>query len=217
MSEIDALARMHFLWGYTPRKGDVVMDVGAGVGEEALLFSREVGERGKVICVEAHPTTYGCLEKLVKYNHLDNVTAIHQAVTEPSCHVATIEDSGDYLCNRVLKSTGIPVVGTTLDAIHEKLGLGRINFMKMNIEGAERLAIKGMTGILKHTEILCISCHDFLAEGTGDEFFRTKSLVKEFLEQNGLNLAARLEQSLPPYLKDQVWARNELLMKGATI
>ena len=66
MLQLDELARLHFLWGYQPRKGDVIMDVGAGVGEEALMFSREVGEHGRVICVEAHPRTYRCLEKLVR-------------------------------------------------------------------------------------------------------------------------------------------------------
>jgi hypothetical protein len=38
MSRMDKLAKMNFLWGYTPKCGDVVIDVGAGVGEEALTF-----------------------------------------------------------------------------------------------------------------------------------------------------------------------------------
>ena len=215
MSRIDELARMHFLWGYKPKKGDVVMDVGAGVGEEALTFAREVGERGRVICVEAHPRTFRCLEKLVEYNRLGNVIAIHQAVTEPGRLTATIENSDDYLSNRINGSTGTPVAATTIDAIYEKLGLDRVNFLKMNIEGAERLAMNGMTEILKHTEILCVSCHDFLAEATGDDFFRTKSAVKEFLQQNGLNVLGRLEKDLPPYVNDQVWAYSELPMRGA--
>ncbi|MGI0080700.1 MAG: FkbM family methyltransferase, partial [Nitrososphaerales archaeon] len=90
MVRIDELAKLHFFWGYQPKSGDVVMDVGAGVGEEALTFSREVGLIGKVVCVEAHPATYRRLEKLVKYNHLENIIAIHRAVTEPSCFVTTI-------------------------------------------------------------------------------------------------------------------------------
>ena len=68
MSQIAEVARLRFLWGYKPRNGDVVMDIGAGVGEEVLMFSREVGELGKVICVQGHPRTYSCLEKLIKYN-----------------------------------------------------------------------------------------------------------------------------------------------------
>jgi FkbM family methyltransferase len=209
MALIDELARLHFLWGYTPKAGDVVMDVGAGVGEEVLTFSREVGERGKVICVEAHPRTYSCLKKLVECNRLKNVITIQSAVTEPFCVTTTIEDSDDYLSNRLHSSTGIPVTATTIDAIYKKLGLGRISFLKMNIEGAERLAMKGMTETLTQTEVLCVSCHDFLAEENGDEFFRTKDIIKGFLRQSGLKIVERAQKDLPPYVNDQVWAYNE--------
>lgn len=212
MSQIDELARTHFLWGYRPRSGDIILDIGAGVGEEALTFSREVGEQGKVVCVEAHPRTYHCLEKLIEYNRLRNVIAIHQAVTEPLRVTETIEDSEDYLCNRLGSTSGIPVAATTIDAIYQKLGLNSISFLKMNIEGAERLAMNGMTEAVKHTEVVCVSCHDFLAEETGDNLFRTKTAVKKFLRQNGLKVAERYDEALPPYVNDQVWAYNELLL-----
>jgi hypothetical protein len=52
-----AQARELFLYGYTPRPGDVVFDVGAGIGAEALLFSQLVGGSGRVVSLvsfEAH-------------------------------------------------------------------------------------------------------------------------------------------------------------------
>lgn len=216
MVEIDRLAKLHFLWGYRPGKGHVVMDIGAGVGEEALLFSREVGAGGKVICVEAHPRTYCCLEKLVEYNRLENVITIPQAATDPSCTVAMIEDSDDYLSNRVVGSTGIPVTATTVDAIRQKLALQRVDFLKMNIEGGERSALRGMTETLKCTAVLCISCHDFLAGSTGDESLRTKSNVKDFLKKQGLKVVERFESGMPPYVNDQVWAYNEMATNAVT-
>jgi FkbM family methyltransferase len=213
MQKIDEQARLHFLWGYTPRIGDVVMDVGAGVGEEVLTFSRAVGPRGKVICVEAHPPTYRCLEKLVEYNHLKNVTTLNQGVTGPSCTVVAIEDF--YPLHRMFGARRAAIAATTIDAIHNQLDLGRINFLKMNIEGAERLAIKGMTETLQCTEILCICCHDFLAESTGKESCRTKGAIRDFFGQIGFTVAERLEPGLPPYVKDQVWAYNKSLLEMA--
>ena len=130
------------------------MDVGAGVGEEALMFSREVGEHGRVICVEAHPRTYRCLEKLVRYNLLPNVTTVNCIIAEPFCDMARIQDSADYLSNHILSSAGILVAAATIDAIHSRLGLGRVSFLKINIEGGERLATRGMTETLKCTGIL---------------------------------------------------------------
>jgi FkbM family methyltransferase len=213
MAELDKVAESNFFWGYRPQPGDVVMDIGAGVGEEALTFSRAVGERGKVLCIEAHPLTYRCLEKLVEYNHLENVIPIHMAVTERSCGTAMIENSNAYLTNRLNSANGVPVPTTTIDQISRKLSLGRIQFLKMNIEGAERSAIRGMTETLRQTEVLCISCHDFLARKTGDDALKTKSTVKQFFQENGFHIDERLEPGLPPYLRDQVWGYNPQFMK----
>lgn len=208
LRRLDEIARKHFFWGYTPKSGDVIVDVGAGVGEEALTFSRAVGERGRVICIEAHPRTYRCLKALAAYNHLENVVPIHQAVAGPSCPSVTIEDSPDYLSNRVQAANGITVPATTMDAIRRQLRLDRVNFLKMNIEGAERLAIRGMSETLKHTQALCICCHDFLAVERHEEFCRTKSVVREFLRQSGFKVVERLEPGSPPYINHQIWAYN---------
>lgn len=208
MQALDQTARRNFFWGYTPRSGDVVVDVGAGVGEEALTFSRGVGERGKVICMEAHPKTYRCLKALVRYNKLDNVITVPQAATEPSRADAVIEDSAHYLANRLGSTKGIRVSATTIDALCRQLGLDRVNFLKVNIEGAERLAIRGMAQTLKHTGALCICCHDFLADENGDEACRTKSIVREFLRQSGLQVVERSEPDSPAYINHQLWAYN---------
>ena len=215
MSRMDELAKINFLWGYTPKAGDVVVDVGAGVGEEALTFSQAVGSVGEVVCIEAHPRTYRCLKKLVEYNRLDNVIAIHRAVGEPSQRVVTIEDSDEYLSNRSGTMEGIPVPAATLDAICQQLGLGTIHFLKMNIEGAEGYAMRGMAETLKRTEVLCVSCHDFLAEAGGDDCLKTKSAVQAFLRESGFETIVRLDPSLPPYIRDQVWAYSRKVVRKA--
>lgn len=215
LARVNELARQHFLWGYQPKPGDVIMDVGAGVGEETLTFSRAVGEQGKVICIEAHPRTCRCLEKLIQYNHLTNVIPIHVAVTQPGCSLVTIQNTNEYLANRLGPRAGASVPATTLDAIHQKLNLGRINFLKMNIEGSERLAIRGMAATLQQTEILCVSCHDFLAQSAKDDGLRTKSLVRNFLRQEGLDVRERGEPGLPPFVRDQLWAYNQRLLQKA--
>ena len=207
---MDELARVNFLWGYQPQPGHVVID--AGVGEEALTFSRALGPAGKLVCIEAHPRTYRCLELLVRYNRLANVIPLHRAVTETPSGIVIIEDSGSYLSNRLNPAKGIPVPATTIDALHRKLGLGRVHFLKMNIEGAERFAIRGMSETLKQTEVLCVSCHDSLAEVTGDDTLRTKNQVREFFQQNGIEVRERIGPSLPPYIRDQLWGYNQQLL-----
>jgi FkbM family methyltransferase len=208
---IDESAHENFLWKYRPRPGDVIMDIGAGVGEETLTFSRAVGPLGRVICIEAHPRTYRCLEKLVQYNALSNVVCIHRAIADVPDATAMIADSVTYVGNRLSRVKGNPVRTTTVDEIHRQLGLGRIHFLKMNIEGAERLAIRGMSEILKQTEVLCISCHDFLAKRNGDDSLRTKNEVTHFLQESGLRIFERPVGT--PCVRDQVWGLNEQLSR----
>lgn len=214
LSRLDGIARQNFLWGYHPKAGDVIIDVGAGVGEETLTFSRAVGERGKVICIEAHPRTYRCLQKLVQYNRLKNVIPIHVAATEPGCSAVTIESDDEYLSNRI-GSAGVSVPAATIDAIHQQMNLGRVHFLKMNIEGSESRAIHGMAATLKETEVLCVSCHDFLAQRAKDDGLRTKDSVRDFLRQNGLDVAERAEPGLPPFVRDQLWGYNRKLIQKA--
>jgi hypothetical protein len=58
LERFEALTQHNFFWGYRPRAGDTILDIGAGLGEETLTFSRAVGDQGQVICVEAHPRTF---------------------------------------------------------------------------------------------------------------------------------------------------------------
>ena len=90
----------------------------------------------------------------------------------------------------------------------------------MNIEGSERLAIQGMTATFRQIQVLCISCHDFLAaksrDDSRDEAYRTKNVVRKFLLENGLSVTERTDPGLPPYIRDQLWASNpELVRKRA--
>jgi Methyltransferase FkbM domain len=144
------------------------------------------------------------------------VIAIHQAVTEPACAVAAIEDSPEYLRNRVNRSQGIPVLASTIDAICQRLDLGKIDFLKMNIEGAERLAIRGVIETLKRTKVLCICCHDSLAEASKDDQLRTKAVVKRFLQENGLRVEQPDDPDLPPYVRDQIWGYSAQRVEKAT-
>ena len=198
MRETTAETYDYCLRYYRPKPGDVIIDVGAGVGRDTFIFSSEVGESGKVVSVEAHPTTFLCLTKMCKYNGLKNVTAINLAVTDKDSLVF-IEDSKDNpVDNRLVadEEKGIPVKSTTVDQIAEDLGITDVDFIKMNIEGAEKLAIKGMANTIKQTRQVCIACHDFLAEKYGDAEMETKKAVIEFLENNNFKVFTREDDEI---------------------
>jgi FkbM family methyltransferase len=184
----------HWMHVYKPVAGDVVIDIGAGKGEDTIAFSRAVGPVGRVIAIEAHPDTFRCLRFFCEWNRLDNVTAIHCAITGRSGPV-TIESTGDWQSNRIA-SSGVTARGFTLDEIVQRENLTRIHLLKMNIEGAEAQAIQGMDRSLSITRALCISCHDFRG-------FRTKAIVQEAVERAGFRIVPR-DRDPRPYVADQV-------------
>jgi FkbM family methyltransferase len=203
-----AEAREIFLYGYTPRPGDTVLDIGAGIGAETLLFSRLVGPSGRVVALEAHPRTYERLAKLCDVNRLTNVTPLQAAASNADGEVV-VSDREHYLKNTIVaaESGGIAVRARRLDTLAGELGLAGIDLLKMNIEGAERLAIAGMTKIIETTRHVCISCHDFLADDGGSDELRTKALVHEFLVDHGFSVTAR-DDAPDPWTRDYLYGVN---------
>jgi FkbM family methyltransferase len=200
-----------FLHRYVPGEGDTIVDVGAGTGWETLFFSRSVGISGRVISIEAHPRVFRCLSKMRAENRLDNVTLIQAAVADREGEVQ-LSDSQEHEANSIIgEVSGIRVPCTTLDSVFQSLKLKQVDFVKMNIEGAERLALPGMGAMLQKTKNICISCHDFLADEGGPNDFRTKANVIAFLKQNGFAITLR-ESDGRCNVRDYVYGLNEKLL-----
>ena len=200
----------YYFYIYRPERGDVVFDIGAGIGGETFVFSREVGPTGKVVSIEAHPNTFLCLTKMCEYNALDNVIPLNLAVAEKESEVF-ITDLQNPLSNTIVgKETGIKIKGMTLDKIVDDLHIDRIDFLKMNIEGAEKLAIKGMAKTIQLTKYICIACHDFLAERNGRKDMKTKRAITEFLSKNNFRIVTR-ENDKRDWIRDQVHGISSIL------
>ena len=204
-----AEARDLFLHEYTPREGDTVFDVGAGIGAETLLFSRLVGRSGRVVSLEAHPRTFERLARLCAANRLANVIPLQVAAADVDGELA-ISDLPHYLRNTVVDNGGIQVPSRRVDTIAQDLGITTIDLLKMNIEGAERLAIEGLEGIIASTRHVCIGCHDFLVDEGGSEQMRTKALVREFLADHGFRMTTR-DDAQDPWTRDYVYGVNARL------
>ena len=83
------------------------------------------------------------------------------------------------------------MTGLPFDTLAERFGIGRIDFLKMNIEGAERMALPGCVQALERARAVCVAAHDFrAARGEGDHF-RTFDEVCEVLRRAGFRLVLR--------------------------
>jgi FkbM family methyltransferase len=180
---------------YRPQKGDVIFDVGAGRGEDTLAFSREVKETGRVIAIEGNPGSFEILKYFCDLNRLTNVTLLQVAVMDKP-GIVSMTLSEDWQENGVVgvqnnDSPRVDVQAQTLSEICFTQGINKINFLKMNIEGAERFALIGLEPVIPRIETLCVACHDFLADKGYGEQFRTRGLVEYFLIEHGFKIFSR--------------------------
>jgi FkbM family methyltransferase len=184
---------------YRPAEGDTIVDIGAGRGEDVFAFSRAVGRSGRVIAIEAHPESFALLRQFCMRNQLGNVTAIHCACMDRRVALS-METMAVWESNFVTEAGAGAVAaidGVPFDELQRELGLERIDFLKMNIEGAERVALPGCREALPRTRSICVAAHDFRADRGEGEHFRTRSLVRNLLSQAGFEILIR--ESDPRY------------------
>lgn len=207
-SQEEEQARDVFFQEYTPVEGDVVVDVGAGIGTELNLFSRLVGPSGHVYAIEADPRTFHLLRRRQELNHLVNVTPIHTALADRPGDVL-ISSAGPHETHRLVSSgPGHLVRGATLDELVAEQGITRIDLLKMNIEGAERLAVAGMNTSSRLVRNVVISCHDYLVARGGDGSNRTNRFVREYLITHGFEVAGRRGDDAPDWARDYLYGHR---------
>jgi FkbM family methyltransferase len=161
-------------------EGDTVVDIGANIGYFTLIFSKLVGPKGKVFAFEPDPTNFSILKENILLNKCLNIVPLQKAVSEYSQKGTLylneenrgdhrIFDSGD---NRK-KIDGIEI--TNLDDYfknHKK-----INFIKMDTQGCEILALRGMRKIIEENKEIKI-----LSEFWPNGFNKAKTNPKEFFD-----------------------------------
>lgn len=177
----------YWFFRYRPKVGDTIVDVGAEIGTDAVVFSRSVGTTGRVIAIEAVPETYRMLLSTIRANKLANVVPIPKAVSDKPGLIRISTDKSAEA--NFISDTGELVESDTLDNMLAQYE--RIDLLKMNIEGAERLAINGMDRTINKTRHIAIACHDFVANEKRNEWFRTKDLVCSYLTSRGFTYVIR--------------------------
>lgn len=180
---------------YRITKGDVVLDVGAYIG----FFTRLIVHRCKrVICIEPEPENLLCLKRTI--DRFDNVQVIPKAVSDKKGRKKlflsnmlwghTLErDVYVPFPNRRLVDGNryVHVNVDTIDNIISELQIDYVDFMKMDIMGAELKALKGAVNTLQKTKHVAIAPQ------------KTTFKVREFLEQNGFVTKVDVYSPEKPY------------------
>ncbi len=164
-----------------PEPGDVCIDAGSCRGEVALHFMHSVGETGAVHAFEFVPGNIEILKKNMELNkHLSaNIKIAPYALWNtsdqllsftdrgPSSAVGTATDNGDTLKAKTI----------TLDDYVENENLRDVNFIKMDIEGAELNALTGAVRTIRNFKPKLAIC----AYHKMDDFYTIPKLIKNIL------------------------------------
>jgi FkbM family methyltransferase len=147
--------------------GDVVMDVGAHIGSFTMKAAKEVGPTGTVTSFEPSSENFRLLKQNVEANSYKNTRLFNVAVgSQPGTAQLILHKRRGM--NSIYTASNDKPVGIedvpvrTLDDVAQELGLSKVNFLKIDAEGAELEVIKGATTILSsYRPSIAMETHDF--------------------------------------------------------
>jgi FkbM family methyltransferase len=132
--------------------GSVMLDVGANLGLFTLAASRLVGASGRVAAFEPTQSTFSILEKNLLLNGITNVMPLRIALSDHAGK-ARLYHEADFSRNSLVADAAgqesEEVVTRTLDEVLPELKVGRVDFIKIDVEGADELVCRGAMQTLR--------------------------------------------------------------------
>jgi FkbM family methyltransferase len=152
---------------FTPKRGDIVVDIGAHIGHYTIIASKRVGANGKVVAIEASPSNFEILNRNIKLNQLANIINLNHVVYSKETKLKLYlpgEESGNTIYNTVISDRArnedkfVEVNANTLDYLLQSKGIKQeqINWIKIDVEGAEFEVLKGAANILSNSKDIAI-------------------------------------------------------------
>ncbi|HZB98755.1 MAG TPA: FkbM family methyltransferase [Nitrososphaeraceae archaeon] len=187
---------------FTPKEGDIVIDIGAHIGLYTIISSKRVGAQGKVVAIEADPENFEMLNSNIKLNQLTNVIPLNYAAFSKETKIKLYLPAGDIFTkyNTIMSNwvwvkpedKFVEVNADTLDNLLQQIRIKQVNWIKIDVEGAEFEVLKGAHNLLLNSKniVLLMEVHgspnDYRLKL--EEFIRSYNLKIEFekiYENNG--------------------------------
>jgi FkbM family methyltransferase len=131
--------------------GATFIDVGANWGYFTLIAASAIGPSGRVISLEPDPRLLPILRENLAENGFDNVTALALAAHETDGEAALVgyrEGEGNFGVSRLAPAASsersFAVKTRTLDSLLRELRIPNVDLLKMDIEGGEGFALRGL-------------------------------------------------------------------------
>ncbi|MDX2359891.1 MAG: FkbM family methyltransferase [Crocinitomicaceae bacterium] len=145
-----------------PKEGATILDCGGCWGDTALYFDRKV-KNAKIFTFEFVPSNIELLNTNLALNNIHSVEVIEQPVGKISGSVYHVVDKGPSSTLSDTPSEGSFEVETiSIDDLVVSKAIGKVDFIKMDIEGAELIALEGAREtILKYSPTLVLAIYHY--------------------------------------------------------
>lgn len=183
--------------------GDCVLDVGANIGYYSVLFARQVSETGHVIAFEPTAHYRELLVRNLQENHLQGrVTVLPYGLSRAtqSMNICFGECSATlHWVEQQSPSKEEQITLHALDEIWPELGLKRLDFVKVDIDGHEPAFIQGAERTIQEYQpilLLEVNHANYLAAGwpAWDFYDHLKERGwRLYSEKTGQEFGSRLE------------------------
>jgi FkbM family methyltransferase len=167
--------------------GMTVFDVGANIGYYSLLAANLVGPAGQVHSFEPTPLVVQRLKENIALNDLSsrvtvNAVAVGAAVGMIDFHMHSDDSEGNsmFSSEQHVETVCVPVI--TLDRYIHDRGIGCVDLMKIDIEGAELLALEGAAELLAREDapLLTVEFNPSALSSAGTSPLQLKSSIEAF-------------------------------------
>jgi FkbM family methyltransferase len=140
-----------FILSRMPKNG-ILLDIGANIGSVVLPICKKKPSI-KAICIEASPRVFSYLRTNIEQNKIGNCTLINNIVSDSDDKVVDFfspeELFGKGSMSPVFTEVPEKVKTITVDKLLASLGVVRVDFIKIDIEGFEYYAFKGAANLLR--------------------------------------------------------------------
>jgi len=133
-------------------QGDAFIDCGANIGNYTLCAADIVGPHGKVLAIEPSAVSFKRLRTNIDLNGFTQVVLVNKAISDVEATARLYHaDGGPVSFSLVRKSDEDfeEVETTTIDRLVGESGLDRVDGIKLDVEGAEIMALRGARDTLK--------------------------------------------------------------------
>jgi FkbM family methyltransferase len=150
-------------------EGDVVFDIGACWGDTAFYFASKAGSTGKVFSFEFIPQNIKLFElnKSLNPNLASQIEIIPYPISDKSGQEIYFKDfgPGSKVVSHPFEGQSGSTTTLSIDDFVKSRNLTKVDFIKMDIEGAEPYALRGAIETIKtHRPTLAIAIYHSLED-----------------------------------------------------